>query len=118
MVKCRSEVDKIILGTKRYEYLSSKGKYLPDSIFCYVPEYNSIMVEVEVLGVKEEPLLKMWEDTSEYSGCTKESFFNFYGKKRKAYAYILGKITIYDPPFLLSELKIPYSWDKETTLHI
>lgn len=118
MTKSLNEINKIILGDKKFEYLTSKGKYFPESIYYYLPSVEGVVLEAEVLGIEEATTSEMWENTSKYSGYTKESFFNFYGKRRKAYAYALGKITIYDPPFLLSELKVPYSWNKETTLHI
>lgn len=100
-------VEKIISGEKKYEYRTKAAKQDVDKIIIYeTTPVKKIVAEAEILDVLEMSPDELWKETHNESGITK-GFFNKYFKDREvAYAYKLGKITVYDTPVELVELGI------------
>ena len=100
-------VKKIISGEKKYEYRTKAAKQDVDKIIIYETKpVKKIVAEAEILDVLEMAPEELWKETHKESGITKR-FFNKYFKDREvAYAYKLGKITVYDTPVELAELGI------------
>ena len=103
-------VDKILLGTKKYEY----RKILPkkndiDKMLIYsTSPTKKVVGEVEILDILIDEKDKLWEQTKFYSGIDKNFFDNYYKNKNFAVAYKFGKVTRYSYPKELKEFNISY----------
>lgn len=100
-------VKKIISGEKKYEYRTKAAKQDIDRIIIYeTTPIKKIVAEAEILKILEMRPKDLWRKTKKESGITKK-FFNEYFKNRDiAYAYKLGRITVYETFVELSELGI------------
>lgn len=45
----------------------------------------------------------LWKETKEYSGISKKSYFDYFKNRKKAFAYKLGKITVFNKPYTLKD---------------
>lgn len=107
-------VAKILDGSKKFEYRTRAAKKNVDSIIIYeTAPMKKVVAEAEILDVLAMPPEDLWKLTEKESGIRK-SFFDSYFKNRKiAYAYKLGKITVFNKPQSLSHfglLKAPQSF--------
>lgn len=100
--------DKILSGTKKYEYRKVKAKKDKVNKIVIYATYPIMKVvgEVEVKDILEETPEKLWNVTKEYSGVTKQFYDNYFNKSSKAIAYKLGKIEKYDEPKKLEDVGI------------
>lgn len=102
-------VDRIIKQTKLYEYRKSRCKKDIDKIVIYsTSPVKKVVAEVIVKEIITSAPLKLWESTKDYSDTTKDKFMEYFKNKNIAYAYKLGKVTVYDKPKTLEELEINY----------
>ena len=100
-------VKKIISGEKKYEYRTKAAKQDIDKIIIYeTTPVKKIVAEAEILEVLEMSPEDLWKETKKESGTTKKFFINYFKGREVAYAYKLGKITVYDNPLELFELGI------------
>ena len=96
-------VKKIISGEKKYEYRTRIPKNPVDKIIIYeTTPTKKIVAEAEIIEIISLPPKKLWEETKNFSGITKEFFDQYFKNKDIAYAYRLGKIKVYDTPLDLS----------------
>lgn len=100
--------DKILSGTKKYEYRKVKAKKDKVNKIVIYATYPIMKVvgEVEVKDILEETPEKLWNVTKEYSGITKQFYDNYFNKSSKAIAYKLGKIEKYDEPKKLEDVGV------------
>lgn len=100
--------DKILSGTKKYEYRKVKVKKDKVNKIVIYATYPIMKVvgEVEVKDILEETPEKLWNVTKEYSGVTKQFYDNYFNKSSKAIAYKLGKIEKYDEPKKLEDVGV------------
>lgn len=100
--------DKILSGTKKYEYRKVKAKKDKVNKIVIYATYPIMKVvgEVEVKDILEETPEKLWNVTKEYSGVTKQFYDNYFNKSSKAIAYKLGKIKKYDEPKKLEDVGV------------
>lgn len=100
--------DKILSGTKKYEYRKVKAKKDKVNIIVIYATYPIMKVvgEVEVKDILEETPEKLWNVTKKYSGVTKQFYDNYFNKSSKAIAYKLGKIEKYDEPKKLEDVGV------------
>ena len=103
-------VEEILSGRKRYEYRKIKPKRnnIEKIIIYSTSPVKKVVAEVEVEAIIEETPEKVWELTKDYSGITKQSYYNYYKNKEKAIAYKLGRVKKYKEPKNLSEFGINY----------
>lgn len=100
-------VENILLGTKRYEFRKIGCRRAVDRIVMYSTSPISMVVgEVEVLGVIDGTPQEVWEQTSEFSGVSKEFFDSYYRGRERAIAYKLGAAKKYRQPKCLAEFGI------------
>lgn len=98
---------KIFNGIKKFEY----RKYLPQRhvskivIYSTAPE-GLVLGEVEVKGILEMKKTPLWEHTKEFSGITRDNFRSYFKNCTKAYAYVLGKVTLYEKPLKLENMGV------------
>ena len=90
-------VEKILYGTKKYEYRKTKCKEKVEKIIIYsTAPVMQVVGEAEVEGIIEGTLEEVWEKTKDYSGTTYEFFCEYYNGKSKAIAYKLKKVKKYE----------------------
>lgn len=91
--------EKILSGTKRYEFRKIRCKRQVDIIVIYVTApISKVLGEVKVTGVIEDIPQAVWNKTKTAAGID-VSFFNRYFEGRKtAVAYALGDVTVYAKP--------------------
>ena len=70
-----------------------------------MPE-KKIVAEAEIKEIISDSPEKLWTRTFQHGGVSKEFFDKYFFGKEKAFAYVLGKITIYDQPKELIEFGI------------
>ena len=97
-------VENILTGTKQYEFRKVKCKEKIDKILIYsTAPVMKVVGEVEVVDVIVSNPNEVWNETSQYSGISKQFFDDYYKNKSRAIAYKLGKVVKYDRPLELSE---------------
>ncbi len=97
-------VDKIIKGSKKYEYRRKIAREGVDKLIIYATApIKKVVAEATVIDILALPPGALWEETKEYSGISKEFFFDYFKGKDIAYAYKLGEVRVYDEPKSLSD---------------
>ena len=88
-VRCRSDVDKIII-------------YATSPVMLVVGEAEVVEVIVDIPE-------QVWEMTSEFAGISKRFFDKYYQNKDKAVAYRLGEVKKYKKPLTLADFGINFA---------
>lgn len=103
-------VDEILSGNKKYEYrkIKAKRKNIDKMVIYSTSPIMRVVAEVDVEGIIEASPEKLWEQTKEYSGITKDFYSKYYKNKENAIAYKLGSIKVYDKPKKLCDIGINY----------
>ena len=103
-------VDEILSGNKKYEYrkIKAKRKNIDKMVIYSTSPIKRVVAEVDVEEIIEASPEKLWEETKEYSGITKEFYSKYYKNKENAIAYKLGNIKVYDKPKKLCDIGINY----------
>ena len=102
-------VEKILLGTKKYEYRKILPKKNIDKMLIYsTSPIKKVVAEVEILDILIDKKDKIWELTKNNSGIDKKFYDEYYKNKEVAVAYKLGKVTKYNKEKELSEYNINY----------
>ncbi len=100
-------VSRIINGTKKYEYRTKAAKQDVKKIIIYeTTPVKKVVAEAEIDDVLMMPPEELWKTTSNYSGISKEFFDKYFNGKKVAYAYKLGKVTVYNKPIELKEIGV------------
>ena len=99
--------NRILEGSKKYEFRRSVAKRKVDRILIYstAPEMK-VVAMVEVLGVLKDSPKKLWEITHTYAGISRQKFMGYFSNRMVAYAYRLGKLQKFDTPKKLAEYGI------------
>lgn len=101
--------NKIVNQTKLYEYRKNICKRSVDKIIIYsTSPVKRVIAEVEVKTILSNTPDKLWNETKQYSGISKNKYMKYFENKSIAYAYELGKVIVYDSPKKLEEIGINY----------
>ena len=97
-------VQKIIDGTKKYEYRTKVAKENIDAIviYCTAP-VKKVVAKAQVIGILQDAPSALLDKTKDFSGVSKEFFDKYFDNKKIAYAYRLGKIEVYKKAKTLEE---------------
>ena len=99
--------DKILAGSKKYEFRKKLANKTVDKIMIYsTAPIMKVVGEVEVLKTISSSPSALWEFTKKSAGITRDKFRKYFKGCKVAYAYQLGEIIQYDPPKELSEFNI------------
>lgn len=100
-------VKKILSGEKCFEFRKSIPNKTVNKILIYSSHpVCAVVGEAEIIDIiSAEPKL-LWNSTKNQSGVDCEFFFEYFADKDKAYAYKLGKITIYPIAKRLSDFGV------------
>lgn len=103
-------VDRIISGEKKYEFRTRVAKNDINKliIYCTLPT-KKVVAEAEIIGIIEMSKEELWNHTKDYAGIGEEAFMKYFSKNARAYAYKLGKITVYDREKELVEYGIKHA---------
>lgn len=100
-------VEKIMNGEKEYEYRKFKCREDVDTIVIYATApIKRVVAEAHIASVLEDDLLEVWRTTKKSSGITYNFFRKYYKGKKKAVAYHLKNINIYQTPLMLEDLGV------------
>lgn len=100
-------VASILQGKKLYEYRKFRCRDDVDKIIIYATApQKQIVGEAEIAGIVEDDILAVWHQTKEYSGITYKFFRQYYKGKKRAIAYQLKNLVIYDKPLTLEEIGV------------
>lgn len=92
-------VEHIMDGTKKYEFRKTKCKEDVDEIVIYeTAPTKKVVAEVTVEEVLEDVPSVIWEKTKDYSGISRDFFFDYYSGKARAVAYKLSDLRKFDEP--------------------
>lgn len=100
-------VASILPGKKTYEYRKFRCRDDVDKIIIYATApQKQIVGEAEIADIVEDDILTVWHQTKEYSGITYKFFRQYYKGKKKAVAYHLKNLIIYDEPLMLKDIGV------------
>lgn len=100
-------IDKIFDGLKTFEYRRKLPQKTISSIVLYATDpVQRIVGEVEVIGTISASPTALWEQTKHSAGISRAKYRDYFNKRKKANAFILGKVTRYQSPKALSDYKI------------
>lgn len=103
-------VESILKGKKLYEYRKFRCRNDVDKIIIYATApQKQIVGEVEIANILEGSPIDIWEKTKEYSGITYNFFSKYYEGKRKAFAYQLKNLVVYDKPLTLNDIGVSHA---------
>ena len=96
--------NRILEGSKKYEFRRSVAKRKVDRILIYstAPEMR-VVAMVEVLGVVQDSPKNLWQKTQAKAGISRPKFMNYFANRPVAYAYRLGTLKKFAKPKTLAE---------------
>lgn len=99
--------DKILAGSKKYEFRKKLANKTVDKIMIYsTAPIMKVVGEVEVLKTISSSPSALWEYTKKSAGITRDKFRKYFKGCKVAYAYELGKVIQYNPPKELGEFNV------------
>ena len=103
-------VERILDGTKRFEFRKVVGKKRVTEIVIYCTSpVMKVIGEAKVSNTLVDAPEVIWKLTRNYSGITKDFFDSYYKGKNLAVAYELSEIQKYPEPMGLDDLGISYA---------
>ena len=103
-------VQNIMSGSKKYEFRKVRCKEDVQKILIYATyPIMQVVGEVDVLSVIEEKPERVWEQTADSSGITREFFDKYFEHKEKAVAYRLGEVRKYRTPKKLIDFGLSFA---------
>lgn len=103
-------VKSIIQGDKVFEYRKFRCRNDVDKIVIYATAPTKAVIgEADIAEVLEDDVQSIWHRTSEYSGISYSFYKQYYKGKKKAFAYRLSNLKIYDRPRSLSEIGVAHA---------
>ena len=100
-------VESILAGTKLYEYRKFRCRDDVDKIIIYATApQKQVVAEAEIEYVIEDDVLNVWRQTKQHSGITYSFFIKYYKGKKKAVAYRLKNVVLYDKPLSLEDIGV------------
>lgn len=92
-------VEKILNGTKKYEFRRSIFKKPVRRIEIYSSSPVQKLVGFFVPGkIVEDSPASLWEHFHKGAGVTEEEFFTYFHKKETGFAIEIAQVDIYQPP--------------------
>lgn len=97
-------VENILNGTKQYEFRKVRCKSNVNKIVIYSTAPQKLVVaEAEIEAIIEDDVIEVWRQTKTFAGISYSFFRSYYKGKKKAVAYKLGKVEVYEEPRHLSD---------------
>lgn len=100
-------VERIIQGVKLYEYRKFRCRDDVDKIIIYATAPTKMVIgEAEIEDIIEDNITQVWRQTKDYSGVSYNFFRQYYKGKKKAVAYRLKNLVVYDKPRTLTDIGV------------
>ena len=100
-------VERILAGSKKYEFRKRLANRTVDKILMYsTAPIMKVVGEVEVVKTISSSPSALWDYTKKVAGISRDKSRKYFKGGQVAYAYQLGKVIQYDPPKELSEFSI------------
>jgi predicted transcriptional regulator len=100
----------ILNGNKQYEYRKVRCRSDVDKIIIYsTSPVMKVVGEADVIDVIVDIPEQVWELTSEFAGISKKFYDKYYQNKEVAVAYRLGEVRKYKKPLALADFGINYA---------
>lgn len=98
--------EKILQGEKRFEFRKSlfKNKDITTVIIYATMPVGKVVGEFDLDGVLSDSPQKIWLETSNYSGITRQFFDEYFDGRELAHAIIVGKVRRYERPLNLNNI--------------
>lgn len=89
--------ERILNGTKKFEYRKRLAKKEADVIYIYssAPEMK-VVASVKVLDKLSASPTALWEQTKKFSGISRAKYREYFHDCKIAYAYKLGTVQIFN----------------------
>ena len=92
-------VDRILAGTKKYEYRKRLARSDSSVLLVYsTSPVMKVVAKVEILGTICAAPSTLWEQTKSNAGISRKKYREYFHGCKTAYAYKLGKVEIFEPP--------------------
>ena len=99
--------DKLIKGTKIYEFRKTAPKRIVHKIVLYETKpIGLVTAEAEVTGLCVGTPEMIWEHCKKGAGMTKEEFFEYYKDTKEAVAYRIGRLELFNEPLTLQDYNV------------
>lgn len=103
-------VKEIITEKKKFEYRKFRCRDDIDTIIIYATApVKKAIGEARLINIIEDDVESVWNKTKDFGGISKEDYDAYYKKRKKAIAYQLDDITLYDKPKSLEDLGLDYT---------
>ena len=100
-------VDRILTGTKKYEYRKRLARSNSSVLLVYsTSPVMKVVAKVEIRGTISAAPSTLWEQTKNNAGISRKKYREYFHGCKKAYAYKLGKVEIFNPPRDLSDYDV------------
>lgn len=100
-------VEKILAGTKKYEYRKRLARIESSTLLIYsTSPIMKIVAKVEICGTITAAPSTLWEQTKNNAGISRKKYREYFHGCKTAYAYELGKVERFDPPRNLSDYDV------------
>ncbi|MEG1313550.1 MAG: ASCH domain-containing protein [Bacilli bacterium] len=99
-------VDRILDGSKKYEYRKVLAKDVDLLIIYSTSPVMKIVGEVKVMGNIEMAPSTLWEKTKKEAGISRKKYREYFKGRKKAYAYLLGDVLKYETGKRLTDIGI------------
>ena len=103
-------VDRILAGTKKYEYRKRLARSSGSVLLIYSTyPIMKVVAKVEILGTICAAPSTLWEQTKSNAGISRKKYREYFHGCKIACAYELGKVEIFDPPRDLSDYNVIFA---------
>jgi predicted transcriptional regulator len=103
-------VENIMNGNKQFEFRKVRCRTEVDKIIIYATyPVMKIVGEVDVIDVIVDIPEQVWKLTSEFAGISKQFYDEYYQNKEVAVAYQLGDVKKYKKPLSLADFGIKFA---------
>ena len=103
-------VENIMNGNKKFEFRKVRCRSEVDKIIIYATSpIMKVVGEADVIDVIVDLPEQVWKRTSEYAGISKLFYDRYFQNKEVAVAYRLGKVRKYTNPLTLADFGINFA---------
>lgn len=103
-------VDRILAGTKKYEYRKRLARSNSSVLLIYSTyPIMKVVAKVEILGTICAAPSTLWKQTKSNAGISRKKYREYFHGCKIACAYELGKVEIFDPPRDLSDYNVIFA---------
>ena len=100
-------VENIILGKKSFEFRKVRCRANVNRVVIYATApLKMVVAEAEIQEIIEDEVDEVWKQTKTMSGISYAFFRSYYRGRKKAVAYRLRNVEVYDQPKSLSEFGV------------